>query len=100
MLNKRVKSCPIDVHMKSGIRISGRFPVPANTSTSVRPTDAIRLTDSPYLLLCDATIHDRERSYVKDTLLVRCDAISHIEFSETSWIAPLGASVFDDAVAG
>ncbi len=86
MLAKPTKACEVEVVLKSGMRVSGLFPVPANTSTCVRPSDAIRLVEEPYLLLCDVTVHDGDDSYERPTLLVRGDAISHIEFPSSGWV--------------
>ena len=91
MIDKRTKVCPLELFLTTGVKLTGHLPVPANTSTSVRPTDAIRHSEGEYMLLCDVTIEDGDKTYEKGTLLVRCNAISHIEFSATQWVAPPGA---------
>ncbi|RJP35423.1 MAG: hypothetical protein C4547_09470 [Phycisphaerales bacterium] len=86
MLAKPTKACQVEVVLKSGTRLSGLFPVPANTSTCVRPTDAIRQVDDQYLLLCDVTVREGDDVYDRPTLLVRGDAISHIELTSSGWM--------------
>ncbi len=98
MINKRTKMCPLDIFLKTGVRLSGSFPVPGDTSTSVRPTDAIRQAEGNYLLLCEVTVHDGDQTYEKETILVRGDAISHIEFSATQWVAPSTTDIFATCV--
>lgn len=91
MLAKPTKACQVEIVLKSGTRLTGMFPVPANTSTCVRPTDAIRSVDDQYLLLCQVTVQDRGDVYERPTLLVRGDAIAHIELVTSNW-AILGDS--------
>lgn len=82
---KSTKVCSLEVHMLSGTRIAGKFCVEASTSSTIRPSDAIRDSTGEYLLLVEATVHSGGEPYARSALLVRKSGIAHIELSE-GWV--------------
>lgn len=65
--------------------ITGRFHVPMNTSSGIRPSDAIRDLPTDYMLLSRAVIRFGTDSMHKETLLVFRSAISYIELPQGGW---------------
>ena len=85
-MDKSTKYCEITVYLKTGIRIAGNMHVPLRTSSAFRPSDAIRESEG-FLLLSDATIRDSQSARQQEAMLVRVDAISHIDLPEKGWTA-------------
>jgi hypothetical protein len=82
---KRTKSCAVTVHLKGGQCLRGRYHVDKSTSSSVRPSDALRESTSPYLLLTDAVAQAGPELSAGAVIVVRADAVSFIELPEESW---------------
>ena len=85
-MDKSTKYCEITVHLKTGVRIAGMLHVPLRTSSAIRPSDAIRESDG-FMLLSNATVWETGQSRLQAALLVRLDAISHIDLPEKGWVA-------------
>lgn len=87
MIKKETKHCELTIRLQSGELISGRFHVPMNTSSGIRPSDAIRDLATDYMLLSRAVIRVGTDSMPKDTLLVFRSAISYVEIPTGNWIS-------------
>ena len=85
-MGKATKHCELDIYLKSGIRLNGKFHVNMITSSTVRPSDAICEWDRSFLVLSDVTVHDGQNSHHQDTVLVRTDAMSFIELPPGGWV--------------
>ena len=82
---KPTKFCDLEIHTKSGFRITGKFVVPANTSTSVRPSDALRDDTKGFILINEVTIYGNGKTEQRDAVLVRWDAVEWIDLPPNQW---------------
>jgi len=71
----------------TGVWIEGTFHVPDDTSSAVRPTDAIRSCNDGFLILTNATVHEATGTREQGSMMVRMDAIAHIDLPARSWAA-------------
>lgn len=79
------KSCELTVHLVTGVRIEGMFHLPADTSSAVRPSDAIRNCKDGYLLLTNAIVHEPTGPRKQGAIMVCADAVSHIDLPAKGW---------------
>jgi len=84
-MDRRTKSCEVTVHLKNGECLQGRYHVDGNTSSSIRPSDALRESTNPYLLLTDVRAEDGHSGDPRSVVLVRADAVGYIELPDQSW---------------
>ncbi len=87
-LFKNTKYVNLVFFMKAGVRIAGQYHVPANTSASVRPSDALQQARG-FINVSNASVtssgrQSRQVSFVSLAL----DAIAWVEFPplDDSWI--------------
>lgn len=85
MTKKETKHCELTIRLQSGELITGLFHVPMNTSSGIRPSDAIRDVATDYMLLSRAVIRFGTDSMHKDTLLVFRSAIAYVELPSVNW---------------
>ncbi len=78
-VEKTTKCCDLTVYLLNGVRLMGTYHVPTGTSSSIRPSDALRETTDSFLLLTNVTVHDSSGSNSHPAMLVRVDAISHVD---------------------
>jgi hypothetical protein len=90
-LHKTTKHVVLVFYMKAGVRISGQFHVPENTSSAVRPSDALHQASGGFINMVNATISSsggkkHEVPYVS----IAKDAIAWVEFPPGSekWVTP------------
>jgi hypothetical protein len=86
-IERPTKYCELTVHLVTGIRIEGMFHIVAETSSAVRPSDAIRDCKGGFLILTNATIHEPTGPRKQDSIMVRADAVSHIDLPAKGWTA-------------
>ncbi len=79
------KCCELTVILNSGARVTGTFHVSVGTDPNVRPADAIRRSDTDFLLLSDVTIGETEQPRQQQAILVQRDAIAYIELPTEGW---------------
>jgi hypothetical protein len=84
-LVKRTKSCEVVVHLKSGECLRGHYHIEKGTSSSVRPSDALRESTGAYLLLTDVRREGSVAPSEGGVILIRADAVSFIELPQESW---------------
>jgi hypothetical protein len=84
-MNKGTKFCELHIYMGLGVRIVGNFHVDIGTSSTVRPSDALRQHEHPFLVLTDATVTHGNNSHRRDTVMIRLDAISYVELPHKGW---------------
>lgn len=80
-MNKSTKHCSLNVHLSSGRMLTGEFHVPANTSSTIRPSDAIQDSGRPFILLAKAAIDDADPPRSVGSVLVPHAAIAFIEIA-------------------
>jgi len=86
-MDKATKCCRLTIFLKSGSSISGEFHTSLGTTSSVRPSDALRECKGGFLVLSKTTIHEDNETRQQQAIMVRLDAISYIELPETGWRA-------------
>ncbi len=79
------KCCGLTIILKTGARVTGTFHVSVGTDQNIRPADAIRRSDTNFLLLSDVTICEQEQSRHEQAILVQRDAIAYIELPTEGW---------------
>lgn len=82
---RKTKHCLVEIQLLTGTRVRGKYHVEASSSSSIRPSDAIRSGDLAYLLLSDVDVCENGVSTHREAILVRCSSISHLEFLESGW---------------
>lgn len=85
MVDKSTKCCELTVHMCTGACISGTFHIPFGTSSAIRPSDALRDCKGGFVVLSNATVRDKEQSVLHRSVMIRVEAVSHIELPEKGW---------------
>jgi hypothetical protein len=86
-IDKTTKCCELTIHLVTGVRVVGTFHVSASTSSPIRPSDAIRDCKDGFLILTNATIHEPTGPREQGTIMVRADAVSHIDLPAKGWAA-------------
>lgn len=86
-IDKSTKCCELTVHLVTGVRIVGTFHVAVTTGSAIRPSDAIRDCKDGFLILTNATIHEAAGPREQGTIMVRTDAVSHIDLPAKGWSA-------------
>lgn len=86
-LKKPTKYVELTLYTNSRHRISGKFHVPSETSTSVRPSDVISLMEKKVIRLTDATISkdDGGEPMERSCVDVIVDSVAWIEYPEGTW---------------
>lgn len=77
------KFCEINVQLVNGARVRGRFHVDAVTSSTIRPSDALRDLKTDFLVISHATREGEVTPSV--TMMIRSSAIALIELPERNW---------------
>ncbi len=85
-MEKSTKVCDLTIYLKMGIRISGTFHIPLGTSSAIRPSDAIAKMDTGFLTLSSAVVEDEDGRREHPAMLIRLDAISHIDLPTKGWV--------------
>ena len=87
-LYKQTKYVNLTFFMKAGVRITGQFHIPKNTSASIRPSDALQQANG-FINLAKANIASTG-GLVRDVpfVAISLDAIAWVEFPpvDHSWI--------------
>ncbi len=84
-LEKQTKCCELTIHLMTGIQIEGIFHIVAETSSAIRPSDAVRDCKDGFIILTNAKIHEPTGSREQGSILVRANAISHIDLPAKGW---------------
>ena len=85
-IERQTKCCELTVHLVTGIRIEGMLHITIDTSSAIRPSDAIRNCKEGFLLLTNATIHEPTGPRENGSVMVRADAISHLDLPFKGWL--------------
>lgn len=86
-IEKSTKCCELTIHLVTGVRIEGTFHVPVTTGSSIRPSDALRDYKEGFLILTHATVREATGPRQHAAIMVRADAISHIDLPDKGWAA-------------
>ncbi len=86
-IDKSTKCCELTIYLVTGVRIAGTLHVAVNTSSAIRPSDTIRDCKEGFLLLTNATVYEATGTRDQESIMVRCDAISHIDLPDRGWSA-------------
>jgi len=86
-IDKSTKCCDLTIHMVTGVRILGTFHVPVTTGSAIRPSDIIRDCKDGFLILTNATVYEATEMRKQASVIVRCNAISHIDLPDKGWSA-------------
>ena len=91
-IRKTTKRAELTVHLISGERMRGHFHIPAGTSQTVRPSDAVRETRDGFMLLTDVEVIHNDETSTRDAVLVRIDAVAYMDLPD-DWgtVQPGGA---------
>lgn len=84
---KPTKYCTLNITLVNGVRLTGRFHIEARTSSTIRPSDAIRQCEDGWLLLTDVEA-DGSESPQADTLMIPVKSIAWIELPAKRWTTP------------
>lgn len=85
-MKKPTKYCELTVHLQTGATIKGRFHVGANTSATIRPSDALRECKDGLLLLSEAVLTENGQSRSLPAILVHLGSMLYAELP-SSWIS-------------
>lgn len=85
-MEKSTKVCDLTIYLKMGIRITGTFHIPLGTSSAIRPSDAIAKMETGFLTLSDAVVEIEDERREHPAMLIRLDAISHIDLPTKGWV--------------
>jgi hypothetical protein len=77
------KYCEICVQLVNGARVRGRFHIDAVTSSTIRPSDALRELKSDFFILSHATRETEAHPPV--TMMIRSSAIALVELPDRNW---------------
>jgi len=86
-IDRLTKCCELTVHLVTGVWIVGTFHIIADTSSAIRPSDAIRNCKDGFLILTNATIHELTGPREQGSIMVRTEAISYINLPAKGWSA-------------
>ena len=84
-IDRSTKCCELTVHLVTGVRVVGTFHVSMTTSSAIRPSDAIRDCKDGFLILTNATIHEPTGPREQGSIMVRTEAVSHIDLPGRGW---------------
>ena len=91
-IDKATKCCDLTVHLLTGVRIEGTYHIATSTSSAVRPSDALRSSTDGFIVLTGATVHENGATREQGSILIRVDAISHVDLPTKGWAARDGTS--------
>jgi hypothetical protein len=86
-MNRPTKHCTLRVHLTTGECIAGDYHVDAVTSSTIRPSDALRSDASGYILLTNAVHADHADAEQPAVVLVNRNAVAMIEIPRSGWTA-------------
>lgn len=84
-IERSTKCCELILNLTTGVKMVGTYHVSTVTSSSVRPSDALRDCQDGFLLLTNVTIHGNSGTQTQTAAMVRMDAISYIELPPKGW---------------
>lgn len=87
VLKKPTKYVELTLYTNSRHRISGKFHVPTETSTSMRPSDIISTMEKKVIRVSDAIISrdDGGDPVERSCIDVPVDSVAWIEYPEGTW---------------
>ena len=88
MAAKPTKYCDLSLTLLNGAKLSGRFHIEARTTSTIRPSDAIREAKDGFLLLTDAKMLGPEEKCLNRTLMVPIRAIAFVDLPSSRWATP------------
>ncbi len=87
-VEKGTKYCALSVSLLNGTRITGRFHIEARTTSTIRPSDAIRETKDRFILLTDVTVENGDEARTIDAIMIPPSSIAFVELPAARWITP------------
>lgn len=91
-IDKSTKCCELTVYLLTGVRVVGTYHISTTTSSAIRPSDALRDCKDGFVVLTDATIHENGAVREQGSLMIRMDAISHVDLPAKGWSAREGST--------
>ena len=89
-IDKTTKCCELTVYLLTGVRIVGIYHIATSTSSAIRPSDALRSSQDGFIVLTDAVVHENGATREQGSLMIRVDAISHVDLPAKGWAAREG----------
>lgn len=86
-MDKSTKCCELTVYLTTGVRIVGTYHISTTTSSAIRPSDALRDNKDGFLILTNATVHDAGAAREQSAILIRMEAITHLDLPSKGWSA-------------
>lgn len=90
-IDKTTKCCGLTVYLLTGVRIEGIYHIATSTSSAVRPSDALRDSKEGFIVLTNATVYENGSTREQGSILIRVEAISHVDLPAKGWTARDGA---------
>jgi len=84
---KTTKYCELSVTLLNGASVTGRFHVESRTTSTIRPSDAVRESKNGFLLLTDATYTSSGEPRDINALMIPLPAVAFIELPSTRWVS-------------
>jgi len=91
-IDKATKCCDLTVYLLTGVRIVGTYHIATSTSFAVRPSDALRDSKDGFIVLTHATVHENGTTREQGSIMIRVEAISHVDLPAKGWTAREGAT--------
>jgi len=97
-IDKTTKCCELTVYLVTGIRIVGTYHIANTTSSAIRPSDALRDSKDGFIVLTDAAVEENGSTRQQSSLMIRMEAISHIDLPTKGWTSREGATPAPSAI--
>lgn len=91
-IDKATKCCGLTVYLLTGVRIEGIYHIATSTGSAIRPSDALRDSKDGFIVLTNATVHESGSTREQASILIRVEAISHVDLPAKGWFAREGAA--------
>ena len=91
-IDKATKCCGLTVYLLTGVRIEGTYHIATSTSSAIRPSDALRDSKDGFIVLTNAKVHESGSSREQGSILIRVEAISHVDLPAKGWTAREGVT--------
>lgn len=83
---KVTKYCELSVTLLNGAHVKGRFHIEARTTSTIRPSDAIRENKDGMILLTDVTFTVDENARELKAAMIPMGSVAFIELPAARWI--------------
>ena len=98
-MERATKYCDLTVQLRSGGRVTGKFHVPLQTGSTIRPSDALRGCKDGFVIISDAVMQQGEQEHRHIAILVPLTSVDYIELPAVGWTTTGNGSVLKNASA-